>query len=101
MILDAEGNELTSLSMAAAPGDNKAFTLRIECLSGYSLRAVSPDAGVVIWAKDLPGGTFQNIQTTPFDLTPFANTIHVFYFECRVAGGEPAETLIYQITVSP
>lgn len=100
MILDGNGNEISSIALAAAPGNDKPFQLPIECLDGYSLWATSPDAGVVIWAKDSPGGTFQNIQTTPIDLSPFANTIRMFYFECRIDSGEPAEQLIPEINVS-
>jgi hypothetical protein len=101
MILDDEGNRINSLSMAAEPGDAVAFELRhIECFTGYQLSAASPDAGVVIWGKANPGDSFQNLQTTPIDLTPYAGTTRGFYFECRVNAMEPAETIIYQIVVS-
>lgn len=101
MILDDDDNELSSLSMSGRAGDNVAFTLRVECLSGYELSATSPDAGVVIWGKANPGDSFQNLQTTPIDLTAYANTIRTFYFECRINALEPVETIIYQITVTP
>lgn len=94
------GDEINAVSMAAAAGENKAFELEgVECRDGYVLAARSPDAGVVIWAKANPGDAFQNIQTTPIDLTPYAGNVRTFYFECRVDAGEPAESLIYEIEV--
>lgn len=87
MILDDNGNRLTTASLTIPPNTNKAFTLQIECFDGFSLFATSPDADVVTWAKANPGDSFQNIQSSPIDLTPFAGTTRTFYFETRVANG--------------
>lgn len=67
-------------------GGTKAFTLSIECRSGYSLTAEADDANVRFWAKATVGGSFQNIHSSPIDLTPFAGTAHTFYFELRIDG---------------
>lgn len=99
MIVDSDGNEMSSLSIAGPAASNVAFILRIDCLAGYYLSASSPDPGVVIWGKAAPGDAFQNIQTTPIDLTPFFPAIKTFYFECRIAAGEPAELLAARIVV--
>lgn len=100
MIVDSDGNELTALSMTAPAGSDVAFTLLIDCRTGYSLSAVSPDAGVEIWGKAEPGDAFQNLATDPIDLSPYFPAIKTFYFECRIDAGEPVETLIYQIIVA-
>lgn len=99
MIIDADGNEITSLSMSGPAGSNITFSLLIDCQADYSLSAVSPDAGIVIWGKAEPGDAFQNLQTTPIVLTPYFPGRKTFYFECRIDAGEPNETLIYQIIV--
>lgn len=86
--------------MTGPAGSNIAFQLRIDCFADYTLYAESPDAGIVIWAKAEVADAFQNIITTPIDLTPFAPSRKIFYFECRIDSGEPVESLIYQIKVS-
>ena len=99
MIVNANGDVIPSLSMAAPPDTETAFTLRVQCRENYELTADSSDADVTIWAKANPGDAFQNIATTPIDLTPFFPATRIFYFECRIASGQPAETLYYDLIV--
>lgn len=100
MIVDGKDRELTKLSLTALPATNVPFSQRIQCRDGYKLKAVSADGGVVIWAKAAPGDSFQNIQSSPIDLTPFIGTTHTFFLECRVAAGSP-RTVIFEIKVAP
>jgi hypothetical protein len=80
-------------------GGTQAFTLSIACQSGYSLTAESDDANVRFWAKSSAGGSFQNIHTTPIDVTPFAGTNHTFYFELRIGVGAADGSEIVSILV--
>lgn len=80
-------------------GGTLAFTLSIACESGYSLTAESEDANVRFWAKATAGGSFQNIHSSPIDLTPFAGTAHTFYFELRIDGAAADGTQFVSIEV--
>jgi hypothetical protein len=100
MILDADGNRISSLALAAAPGSDNAFTLRIQCRAGYFLSAVNDD-DVTITGKANPGDAFQNLQSSPIDLIPYDGTVRVFYFNAAIDSGATAETVVPQIIVSP
>lgn len=96
-MIDGNGNVIASLPLTGIAGTDIPFELTIRCRSGYELSATSPSAGVVTWAKANPGDAFQNIQTTPIDLTPYADTDRTFYFETRIDEDEPAGIMILQI----
>lgn len=73
--------------LSGSAGDTIAFTLEIECSSGYEISADSDNADIRIWGKANPGDAFQNLHTTPIDLTPYAGDVRTFYFELRIDAG--------------
>jgi hypothetical protein len=86
--------------LAAEPGDTRAFSLEIECRDGYELSAFCSNADVRIWGKAEPGDAFQNLHTTPIDLSPYDATVKTFYFELRIdAGADPGTDVIASILV--
>jgi hypothetical protein len=99
MIKDADGNELTSLSLTGTPGSDNPFSLPIECRAGYKLTAVGVVAGVTIRGKANPGDAFQNLETTPIDLNPYAGTTRTFYFDAVIDSGAAIGSDLTQIIV--
>jgi hypothetical protein len=87
MIVDQNGNRITSLPLSVSPGTTKPFQLSIACRAGFFLTAAFPagddDPNVRFWAKAAPGDSFVNLHTTPLDLAPYDGTTRTFYFECR------------------
>lgn len=82
-------------------GGTAAFTLPINCADGYELAAEADDPEIRFWAKATAGGSFQNLHTSPIDLTPFAGTTHTFYFELRIDGSAVDGNSIVKIIVQP
>lgn len=82
-------------------GGTSAFTLVIACQADYQLTAESDNADVRFWAKASAGGSFQNIHSTPIDLTPYAGTNRTFYFELRVGIGAADGSEIVAIVIEP
>jgi hypothetical protein len=80
-------------------GGTAAFTLSINCESGYELAADSDNADVRVWAKANAGDAFQNIHSSPIDLTPYAGTARTFYFELRIDAGADDGNEIVAIVV--
>ncbi len=81
-------------------GGTSAFTLSIECQAGYELTAEADDANVRFWAKANAGDAFQNIHSSPIDLTPYAGSARTFYFELRINGAAADGNEIVKIVVN-
>lgn len=100
MIFDGDGNELTSLSVAAFADSMRDFALAVDCRAGYWLSAIDA-AGVEILAKASPGDAFQNLATDPIDLTSYAGTRRTFNFRVAIADDAMPETFQTSIVVAP
>lgn len=99
----ANRNRITTLPLTDFPGVNKPFTLAVECFDGFQLSAAfitTDDPAVRFWAKASPGDSFQNLHTTPLDLSPFDGQNRTIYFECRAAGGAIKQNSIVSLLVA-
>lgn len=103
MIVDANGNRITTLPLTDFPGVNKPFQLDVECFDGFQLTAsfdTTDDPNVRFWAKASPGDPFQNIHTTPLDLSPYDGTTRTIYFECRAGNSAIKQNSVISLLVA-
>jgi hypothetical protein len=104
MIIDENGNRITSFPMTDAPGVNEPFHFFVNCQDGFELSAAFDDGfddpNTRIWAKAAPGDAFQNLHTTPLDLSPYAGTVRTIYCECRAASNAIKQTAIVNLLVA-
>ncbi|MBX3266431.1 MAG: hypothetical protein KF831_06960 [Acidobacteria bacterium] len=84
MIYDLDGNLLENGYLSLVSEEQKTLSLRIQCRSGYGLRASVP-AGLTVEAKKPADVSWANIGTSPIDLTPDANTVQTYQIRFTAA----------------
>ena len=76
-IYDTDGHVIYSVPVSLFPGQQKAATIQIDCVDGYSLYGAAV-ADVAVEARHGTSGSWTNIETTPIDLTPWDGSRETF-----------------------
>lgn len=85
MIRDADGNPVSSFSTSMRTGDVAAYTLVLDCESGYEFFADAV-TDLAVEAKRSADASWVDIETTPIDLTPWAGTQQPFDVRLTASG---------------
>lgn len=79
MIFDTINNRLISANFALVSAAVETLSIRIDCVTGYSLSLASgADADLIIEAKQSAALTYTNIELTPIDLGTWNGTRQTF-----------------------
>lgn len=98
MIYDLDGNPITSTALNIEAGDEKEFSVLVDCKIGYLLTGTDGgNADVSMFARADPGDGWTDIIVGGLDTEPFAPARKQFYFKIAIAGGADDATQIVKV----
>lgn len=101
MIYDHDDQPLVSVNAGIKSEEAIQFKIEIDCKAGYFMRA-TPVADLLVQARHHgTGGAFTDIESTPFDLTPWDGSQEEF--DIRITAGVITEfdKRAFRIILSP
>lgn len=100
MFYDSDGIVITSTAFAIESGDDFEFVATIDCFNNFQIKGYSPDPEIDIFGKVDAGDSYQNISTSPIDVTAYAGEARPFYFRV-IVGDVDQGTIAVRIHVEP
>ncbi len=100
MIYSTADNRLFSANFALALGVPDFLTIKVDCLTGYSLSlAEGADADLTVEAKQESAAAYTSIGTTPIDLSEWNGTRQSFIIRltAQTAAAEERKLLSFRV----
>lgn len=100
MIFDTDNNPIQSFPFSIDAGEEKTFTVRIECRSGSYLRSETV-SDLTVEARKVGDSDWIDLEASEIDLAPFDGTRQNFEIRMTAAAVSSAQTRNFKLTVGP